>query len=1302
MFARFSRFLTTPALNNEDHLRVVVLLKAIIFSGAAAVILSVVVRIAVAPDTLAFTWLNGLTLGLLAALWMLTRRGYVFAVSAALSAGMWIIITAAVLNYGTGIFAPSYVYYGVILVITGLTLGERKAAVLSAATILMGLYMAWIAADGRLLTATGAAPSLLLWVNSSFAFAVIVLLTGVAHRGILKALERARLGEAILEEQNAQLQTKTASLAAINAIAAALHESLDFKTVADRALSEIQTYARAVGSALYYIDDPSGEMRLLTYNYLFQGLAIHSMDDQEGRLSAAAVREKRLLVSEDIVSDPRVSNPAVRQAFIDNGIVSGAAIPLILHEKVMGAVGLSFTEKRQLSAEEQATLLSIGNTIALAIDNARRVSQIETETAERLRAEAAQQTAEDKYRSIVDNAIEGIFQSTLEGHILMANQAFAHMLGYDSPQTLINEVIDVGQQLYVHPEQRQEIVRRYVEDGELRAYQCQLYRRDGSVIWISQNSRSVRDEYGQLLYFEGMVEDITERQLIQDALMESEERFRVISSVTTDYTYSSRINAQGELEQGLLTGALETITGYTPEEFIAQGGWRTMLHPEEKEHDTRNLEALKQNQQVDFETRIIRKDGQIRHVRVYGIPVWDEEQQKLVGINGAVQDITKRKLAEENLRQAHLRLEAAYDNLERLIQQIPIGIEVFDTNGICTNVNQAQKNIFGVTSSEMVVGKFNVLTDPLAEIIGAQASFRRALCGEIVDMGEVRFDFTQADPNFSTLTGERYLTVAFFPIYDENHTITSVVALNRDITERRHAQENLRQSNLRLEASNDTLRRLIQQIPIGVQIFDTSGLCIDVNEVYLDIFKVGNRDQVVGKFNLFEHMRADDNGVANIVQTAFRKGLAGEMVHLGELQMNFTSSDRRFSSRSGPLTVEVYFCPIYDENHQITSMVALNHDITERRMAEEALRQSEARFRAIFEQTSEGVFRSTYDGRFVFVNQGLVRLLGYDTIEEVLALDIPTELYIHPEDRIELSRRLDIADDMSSNEIELKSKQGTPIPVNVSSYAVRDANGDILYYEGIITDLTEIKQAQQREIELAVAIERARVDVLKEFLDSATHDLRTPLTTMNTSIYLLRRTAESEKQIQYIDRLEVQTRHIHQLIENLFRLSRLDMAASEFEFAACDLNQLVARAVAQEQALAESKGHTIILEHPDERLSVRADVAELTEALRHITTNACNYTPDGGTITIRVDADNGQAVVTVSDTGIGIDDAELPMIFERFYRADKARQVTTGAAGLGLTIARKIIEAHQGHISAESRPGEGSTFRVYLPLVTNR
>ncbi|MDQ6632602.1 MAG: PAS domain S-box protein, partial [Verrucomicrobiota bacterium] len=147
---------------------------------------------------------------------------------------------------------------------------------------------------------------------------------------------------------------------------------------------------------------------------------------------------------------------------------------------------------------------------------------------ERTQAKTALSKAEEKYRSIFENAVEGIFQTTADGHYLSANPALVRIYGYSSPQELISDVTDIERRLYVNPNRRAEFVQLMQEQGFVADFESEIHRKDGSVIWISENARAVRDANGKLLYYEGLVEDITQRKHAEETLRFSEMRFRSI------------------------------------------------------------------------------------------------------------------------------------------------------------------------------------------------------------------------------------------------------------------------------------------------------------------------------------------------------------------------------------------------------------------------------------------------------------------------------------------------------------------------------------------------------------------------------------------------------------------------------------------------------------------------------------------------------------------------------------------------------------------------------------------------------
>jgi signal transduction histidine kinase len=206
---------------------------------------------------------------------------------------------------------------------------------------------------------------------------------------------------------------------------------------------------------------------------------------------------------------------------------------------------------------------------------------------------------------------------------------------------------------------------------------------------------------------------------------------------------------------------------------------------------------------------------------------------------------------------------------------------------------------------------------------------------------------------------------------------------------------------------------------------------------------------------------------------------------------------------------------------------------------------------------------------------------------------------------------------------------------------------------------------------------------------------------MKTSIYLLRRLADHERRVRHLDMLDEQTAHLQRLLEDFLSMSRLNQAdAEEFKFVNLDLNAVIRTVIEGQMALADQKNHALEFIPETDIPPITADEAHLHRAIAHLVLNALNYTPDGGRVRIRTYHDSGWAVVEVGDSGIGISPADLSHIFEPFFRVDKARAAETGGAGLGLVMVKKIIDAHGGKIMVDSTPGKGSTFRVWLPVVT--
>jgi PAS domain S-box-containing protein len=221
--------------------------------------------------------------------------------------------------------------------------------------------------------------------------------------------------------------------------------------------------------------------------------------------------------------------------------------------------------------------------------------------------------------------------------------------------------------------------------------------------------------------------DPEERGEAGHALAASEERYRLISEVISDYTFSSALDSNGRLFLNWVAGAFERITGYTYEEYVARGGWLAFLHPDDVEQDLRDMEALRANRPVVTEVRTFTKSGAVRWVRVYGHPVWDEARGQLVGIYGAVQDVTDRRKAEADREQLIRELEAKNAELERFTYTVS-----HDLKSPLITI----RGFLSFVEKDAVQGNLERLKADVARISDAVAKMQRLL-NELLELSRV-------------------------------------------------------------------------------------------------------------------------------------------------------------------------------------------------------------------------------------------------------------------------------------------------------------------------------------------------------------------------------------------------------------------------------------------------------------------------------------------------------------------------------------------------------------------------------------
>lgn len=419
-----------------------------------------------------------------------------------------------------------------------------------------------------------------------------------------------------------------------------------------------------------------------------------------------------------------------------------------------------------------------------------------------------------------------------------------------------------------------------------------------------------------------------------------------------------------------------------------------------------------------------------------------------------------------------------------------------------------------------------------------------------------------------------------------------------------------------------------------------------------------------------------------------RQCIAERRIYTAEYRFNTTELGYRWFYTVG----QVYT----DASGEVIGMAGVTQDITERKQTEVALKRTEERFQKAFHANPSAISITTLkEGRYVDVNESWLELFEY-TRDEVIgrtADDLLT--WDEPGSALRLAEALHEQGSIQSVEVVRRTKSGKRIYLLRSGEEI-EIGGEV-YFLAMSQDISERKQAEQRALELR--LERERVELLKEFIGNISHDVKAPLTVITNSLHLLEHSSDTQRQQKQVERIKDQTMLLDRYIQDALTMSRLDHSP-EPNFKPVELNQLVREIENRFRASVEQKQITVNLKMSEIDCLVMGEPADLDRALVNLIENAVNYTPEGGFVTIRCQEQGEDVMIEVSDTGIGVPAEDIPHIFDRFYRSEKARSTVKSGTGLGLAIVKKIVDMHKGRIEVESPAGAGTTFRLYLKRET--
>ena len=482
-----------------------------------------------------------------------------------------------------------------------------------------------------------------------------------------------------------------------------------------------------------------------------------------------------------------------------------------------------------------------------------------------------------------------------------------------------------------------------------------------------------------------------------------------------------------------------------------------------------------------------------------------------------------------------------------------------------------------------------------------------------------------------------------------------------------------------LDAERNLLRALIDTVPDQLFVKDTEHRFLLAN---LPVYQVWKDRDLIGQTDDERH---SPEQVIAFREEERRVMETGEAIKEQEINYSNVDGESRWVSSSK--------LPLRDPAGKIIGLVGTNRDITERKRFEDHLRYHAD----LIDDIADAVISTNLDHCIVSWNRSAERIYGW-TRDEVIGRRIDEVIPTDPPVDVETTGQELIRTQHWTGEMLQMTRDGSQITMLCVASVITNNQNQPTGFVTVNRDVTEQRKVEQQRVELAV--EQERIKILRQVISDMSHDLKNPLAAMRTSLYLLGRFAdEPVKRDQYMLALDSHVLRLDSMLEDLLSLARLDHATDAFHFETVNLHDLLHETVEDHRSLAVQRQQHLELHDAVEAPPLQLDPVKFSRALSNLLINASNYTPEDGTISVSTRLEGALLHIDVSDTGIGINPEDQTRVFQRFYRADKARNSSRGGSGLGLSIAQFIVEAHGGKISLNSVPGEGSTFTVSLPLV---
>ncbi|MBD1927232.1 PAS domain S-box protein [Trichocoleus sp. FACHB-90] len=922
---------------------------------------------------------------------------------------------------------------------------------------------------------------------------------------------------------------------------------------------------------------------------------------------------------------------------------------------------------------------------------------------DRKQAQKALKESEQRYATLAKAAPVGIFRHDLQGNCLYGNERTFEMIGVPE-----EEAFGVGWAKNLHPSDRDRVMATWSNLLQRNIpFKCEyrFARPDGSVIWVFGQAITQKDADGNVISYIGTITDITERKQVEAALQQSEAKFRRLAENLPGVIYRYVLHPDKTHEFTYASSGTYELYEQKPEAVVQDARLAfDIVHPDDVAPLWESITVSAQTLQPWLmEYRIITPSGRLKLVQGSSRP--ERQPNGDIVWDGLLIDITSRKQAEQLLadynltlelqvaertaqlaqtnaqlqqeiaerKQIELSLQNSKQKLSAIIENVGASIHIKDLNSNYIYANRLCVELFGIPEAEIIgTNDFQFYSKEMAQSI-------RQNDRQVIESGVVlRFDEVGVVNN-----KERHFLAVKVPLKHHDGSIYAICGISTDITEIKQTEAALRQSEARYRAILEQQTELIVRLlPDGTVSF--------VNEAFCRFFGITREELINNHYEpvVFEQ---DREYVAQIINCVSQENPV-------------VTNENRVVARGKVRWTQWINRAIFDDYGRIVEYQAVGRDISDRKQVEEALSESEKRFRAIFDQAFQFVGLLQPDGILLEANQTVLDFAGA-TRSDVVGKPFWEARWwtISPETQAQLKVAIAQAakGEFIRYEVDVLGREDRVLAIDFSLRPILDEAGEVTLLISEGRDISDRKRVQQ-ELQLAHDAAEAANRAKSSFLANMSHELRTPLNAILGFSQLLNRSTNlSTEQQENLGIIHRSGEHLLTLINQVLDLSKIEagrMALNESNF---DLYRLLADVENMFSLKAKDKGLQLIFELASAvPQHIRTDEVKLRQVLINLLSNAVKFTAHGSVLLrVNLEAENSsdfsilnsqnsssQALITfeISDTGVGIAADEFHNLFQPFVQTVSGQQVQEGT-GLGLSISYQFIRLMGGEMTVISR-----------------